>query len=204
MSACVRTCSEGYGRTPQDEDRYARRLRRRGWGVVEAYWDPMPVLDALGGRGWFRSDWEHRNWRNVPGPFYGAQNEDCGLGIFVASRHVVGDGEHGEIVYRQPRAQAEVDAVMQAANEDMWSGYGCDGDDHWTAAAVREWWADRHRVREWALASRLDRLDDPESAAALLDYAAYIDGELDLHLRGYLFWLNERRAPRTGESLPEL
>jgi hypothetical protein len=75
---------------------------------------------------------------------------------------------------------------------------------HWTAATVHEWWAERHLVRAWALGSRLDRPGRPEEAAALQDYADYIDGELAVHLRGYLFWLDERRLPNDGELLPEL
>ncbi|WP_263974182.1 hypothetical protein [Streptomyces albicerus] len=35
-------------------------------------------------------------------------------------------------------------------------------------------------------------------------YAAYLDDGLDSYLRGYLFWLIEKREPRTGEPLPTL
>ncbi|CAM5435811.1 ferredoxin [Streptomyces tanashiensis] len=36
------------------------------------------------------------------------------------------------------------------------------------------------------------------------DFIAYIDDGLETYLRGYLFWLEQRREPRGGEALPRL
>ncbi|MFI0943603.1 hypothetical protein [Streptomyces sp. NPDC021020] len=41
-------------------------------------------------------------------------------------------------------------------------------------------------------------------AAAALEYAAYIEGELASRLRVYLFWLEERRSPTATDRLPVL
>ncbi|MFD9104548.1 hypothetical protein ACFVZN_26135 [Streptomyces virginiae] len=32
----------------------------------------------------------------------------------------------------------------------------------------------------------------------------HIDNGLEAYLRGYLFWLDQRREPRPGEALPRL
>ncbi|MFJ6793891.1 hypothetical protein [Streptomyces sp. NPDC091268] len=88
-------------------------------------------------------------------------------------------------------------------------GYGCDGDAHWTPTAVREWWRDRGRIREYlALQRGRFEADDVTSgqgtAAAARDYAAYLDGDLALHLRAYLFRLEEGRAATPTDLLPRL
>ncbi len=38
----------------------------------------------------------------------------------------------------------------------------------------------------------------------LRDFAAYLDGELETHLRGYAYWLEEHRAPGPTETMPSL
>ncbi|NUS78575.1 MAG: hypothetical protein HOV70_20580 [Streptomyces sp.] len=78
-------------------------------------------------------------------------------------------------------------------------GYAWDGDRHWTPRAVREWWAGRAQVHAW-IESEL--ADDQNEPAALRRYAAYLEDGLETYLRGYLFWLTERREPRRGEPLP--
>jgi hypothetical protein len=46
--------------------------------------------------------------------------------------------------------------------------------------------------------------EERDAAAGLVEYAAYLDGELETHLRGYVFWLMERRTPRADDKLPGL
>ncbi|MFJ2194270.1 hypothetical protein ACIOJE_41125, partial [Kitasatospora sp. NPDC087861] len=98
---------------------------------------------------------------------------------------------------------------------------GWDGDDHWTPGTVREWWRDRSRVREWALAIAADwgaathadwgrngsvkfQGHYHDAARGHLDFAAYIDDGLETYLRNYTFWLDQRRPPRSWEALPTL
>lgn len=194
------------------------------------YWDPLPAaraaetgpLPAPDGGTWLpdpvyggcwnrRSDrWGERDWRNVPGPFYGAGTDSCWMGRLIAPANVLYEDERGaEFVYRQPRDVAETLAVLGAAAQDPMAGYACDGDRHWTPELVRDWWRERARVREWAV--RLDRSwsvsesgEEREAAGGAREYVAHIDGGLADQLRGYVFWLAEGRPARPGESLPGL
>ncbi|GHE67627.1 hypothetical protein GCM10017778_60830 [Streptomyces vinaceus] len=127
------------------------------------YWDPMPTLRACaegeplpGLAQWVPAynatwgarphAWSERNWRNVPGPFYGAATDTCWAGRGVAPDHVLYDDEYGqEFVYRRPRTPEETHRVMAAAWQDPMAGFECDGDAHWTPELVRDWWRDRGR-----------------------------------------------------------
>ncbi|MER5479334.1 ferredoxin [Streptomyces sp. NPDC002734] len=175
---------------------------------MSLYFDPGPLLAE--DRSGFYGKWEERKWLNVPGPFYGAETDNCGTGRLMAPRHVLYESEYfTEYVYRQPRDAEEVRQLVDAAGEDPFGGYGCDGDDHWTPAAVRDWWRDRNRVLEHLRLGRAaweeDDLRHGQGVAeAALDYAAYIEGELAQHLRVYMFWLEERRSPDPGNPLPRL
>lgn len=169
------------------------------------YWNPLPVIaDNLKGV------WEERNWRNTPGPFYGATTDNCWTGRLVAPQHVMYDDDHGrEFIYRQPQNPEEVRRVLDAAIDDPWEGYAADGDDYWTPTSVREWWADRGRLREWAIKladkwSISEVQEEVEAANGALDLVAYLDNGMEAYLRGYVFWLAEGREPFVGEPLPEL
>ncbi|WP_238009947.1 hypothetical protein KZZ52_34965 [Dactylosporangium sp. AC04546] len=177
------------------------------------YWDPMPHLaDARPPDGTFQGRWHERNWRNVPGPFYGASTDNCWVGRLHAPRHVLyGDDDdyEQEFLYRQPRNPAELYAVVTAADEDPMAGWACDGDAHWTPSLVREWWRDRGRLREWAGRKHREWHDAEhaarrEAATGLADYLAYLDGELRDHLRAYMFFLDHRVSPAHPDRLPPL
>ncbi|MFE3186246.1 ferredoxin [Streptomyces violascens] len=175
---------------------------------MEPYFDSVPLLGDA--RASFQGRWSERKWLNVPGPFYGADTDNCGTGRLHAPELVLYEGEYfTEYVYIQPRTREQFQHLVDAAQQDPFSGYGCDGDEYWTPEAVREWWRDRGRIREY-LADRRGtwEADDQKSgqatAAAAHDYAAYIDGELAAHLRLYLFWLDERRPPTLKDTLPQL
>jgi hypothetical protein len=185
------------------------------------YWDPIPaaraasaVLNLPGLRGqsiirpapekFLLGRWEDRNWRNVPGPFYGADTDTCETGPVVAPRHVLADEDGQEFVFRQPRTTAEVESVLDAAWSDPFRGYAGDGHDHWTADGIRAWWADRARLREWAVSSLDTGPHHIDAGPVLNELIAYLDGELASHLRDYLFWLEERRHPTAEITRPDL
>ncbi|WP_198153761.1 ferredoxin [Catenuloplanes japonicus] len=188
------------------------------------YWDPMPTVAASAGlevanlperllgapEAYLRGLWEHRDWRNVPGPFYGAWTDSCWVGREVAPMNVVYEDDFGgEVVYRQPENAAEVRLVLTAAWSDPYRSYAADGDAHWTPALVREWWAARGRLAAWidGLEGRWavsERADEREAAGGLRDFRRYLGGGLEAQLRGYAFWLERRRAPEPGEALPLL
>ncbi|MEU2822783.1 ferredoxin [Streptomyces bacillaris] len=175
---------------------------------MATYFDPLPLLGEA--QAVFRGQWAERLWLNVPGPFYGAGTDNCGTGRMYPPALVLYEGEHfTEYVYRQPRTAQELRQLVDAAEAEVFRAYGCDGDDRWTPETVREWWRDRARIKEY-LATRRPAWEDDDArsgqgtAAAADDYAAYIDGELAAHLRVYLFWLDERRAPTAVDRLPLL
>ncbi len=185
------------------------------------YWDPVPTarrLVAGGGFGHtFRGSWADRNWRNVPGPFYGANTDTMQMGRLDAPDHIAYDDSYGDdcgtdFVYRQPVDARETGNLLAGAFFGH-GGYAMDGDEHWTEAGVREWWSERGRVREWALrvGNRWAGSQHPrywghyrEAGQGLRDYVRYIDDGLGQYLRGYLFWLAEHRVPGAGDALPLL
>ncbi|MEV4192647.1 hypothetical protein [Streptomyces toxytricini] len=112
-------------------------------------------------------------------------------------------------MYRQPQSRAEVHALARAAADDLPAAYACDGDLHWTPAAVREWWQGRGEVEEY-IAAMLTEWEGSgeeeyrEAAEGLRDYEAYLSGGLANDLRAYIFRLEEGRYPRAGDVLPQL
>ncbi|SDX20369.1 hypothetical protein SAMN05421504_102650 [Amycolatopsis xylanica] len=187
------------------------------------YWDPVPVIRESAGvvvpgiavalpepGDYLHGKWEERNWRNVPGPLYGADTDTCWCGRLQAPESVCYDDEYGqEFVYRQPRSRAETYRLLQAAWADPFSGYAMDGDEHWTPESVREWWSERAKLREWtakaaATWATSENKYEIEAAQGLRDFLSYQDTELEGDLRVYLFWLSERRAPGAEEALPTL
>jgi hypothetical protein len=132
---------------------------------------------------YLKGDWADRNWRNVPGPFYGAETDTCECGPSAAPLNVLCDETGQEFIWRQPRSMDELRAVLDAACQDPFNGYGCDGDEHWTPETVLEWWERRERVIDWLAI---------EGRAVVTPFRAYIDGELGDDLRRYADWLSRR------------
>ncbi|WP_174567668.1 ferredoxin [Nocardia altamirensis] len=99
---------------------------------------------------YLRGQWEEREWRNIPGPLYGANTDSCWVGRLVAPNHVTYEEDWGsEVVFRQPSNPHETHQVLSAARSDPYFAYACDGDHHWTLELIREWWAGRARLTEW-------------------------------------------------------
>ena len=186
------------------------------------YWNPLPhitaVFDSEPSHGpWsfadiFQGKWEERNWRNVPGPFYGAMTANCWVGRLHAPRHVLyGDDieYEQEFLYRQPRNSHDLRDVLVAMQDDPWGGWACDGDTHWTPDLVRSWWRERERLREWINAkhrlwSISDHAPEREAAGGLMDYRTYLDGDLAADLRAYVYFLDNGASPTIDDRLPSL
>ncbi|GAA1983136.1 ferredoxin [Catenulispora subtropica] len=175
----------------------------------DGYWDPTPLVpDSTGAEylqgyrlpspdKYLRGRWEDRNWLNVPGPFYGANTDTCATGPTVAPHNILLDDDYQEFVFRQPRNERETLLVLGAAYSDPLSGYASDGDQHWTVDTVRAWWRERARVSEWIVRSG-------DTDGTYSEYSRFLDEGLEGYLRGYLFWLEERRAPDPRDNLPDL
>jgi hypothetical protein len=177
--------------------------------TVSLYWDPITTLTRKQ-RVAFQGQWEDLLWLNVPGPFWTGTTDTCWTGRIAAPDHVLYGGEfQTEFVYRQPRTPTEVSRLAEAARTDPFQGYGLDGDTRWTPDTLRAWWHDRHRISR-----HLDELqqlwaqrnypDDREAITGLHDFAAYLAGPLQEHLRIYLYWLLEHRSPTPNDRLPDL
>lgn len=194
-------------------------------GTGQLYWDPVPWISHLVGHRYLgpRSipaaesifcfgKWEERNWRNVPGPIYGAMTDNCWVGRGSAPRHILYGGDDDceqEFLYRQPRTLHELLEVLDGAWQDPWGGWACDGDEHWTLGLVREWWRERARVEEWIQRKVTEWADvryeqTRDAVVGLRDYSNYLRGDLERHLRAYAFWLEERRCPDLSDALPAL
>ena len=162
------------------------------------YWDARADAERLAAElhaeNFLNGQWKARNGLNVPGPFYGADTDTCLAGFAAAPRHVLFD-EHGmEFVWRQPRNLDEVRAVLDAAYQDPFEGYGCDGDDHWTPELVQEWWDGREQIDE-RLAKGSFPTDECHAEALLEardEYRRYIAEGLYDDLRRYAEWLSGR------------
>lgn len=188
------------------------------------YWDPVPTVatstelpvigaehHVLGDPGdYLRGRWNERDWRNVPGPFYGANTDSCWTGRLIAPDHIVyEDGFGSEVVFRQPRNPCETQLLLTAARADPYCAYAYDGDEHWTLELIRDWWAERAKLAEWLSDlerewSAHDRDQEREAAHGLRAYSNFLEGRLENFLRDYAFWLDNGRPGQPHETLPNL
>jgi hypothetical protein len=149
-----------------------------------------------------KGNWTEKNWLNVPGPFYGAMTDTCQAGPVQAPGNVLFDENFQEFVWRQPRNENEVRDVLNAAYQDPFDGYGWDGDAHWTAAAVFEWWNRRDDVSTWLDQALRDKAfakgAESESRKAVLAglraFRDYLEGALGHDLETYAAWLDAGHA----------
>jgi hypothetical protein len=160
--------------------------------------------------------WEVKIWLNVPGPFYTGWTDTCWTGRLLAPNNVLysGDGDSAceEFIFCQPRDAAELAAVVAAAENEVYAGYACDGDQHWTPALVRGWWAESAAVSEWIHDRQRDqqylRGSDSTGAQTLEDgiraFAAYLEGPLEGDLQRYLFRLETGADATSTDRLPRL
>ncbi|MFD3594103.1 ferredoxin [Nocardia sp. NPDC058640] len=184
------------------------------------YWDPIPVIAASEGAtydntrdflmeapaSFLLGKWANRDWRNVPGPFYGAGTDNCLTGRFTAPAHIVYDDDYYEVIYRQPGNPRETYVLLEAMRQDPYSCYAADGDKHWTLPLIRDWWADRGRLAEWinqAIASQPTG-EHEEDFRGLHAYDTYLTNGLETYLVEYAFWLDNGRPATPDEARPSL
>jgi hypothetical protein len=164
---------------------------------IAAYWDSRAALADLQlpeSKMDLNGRWDERNWRNVPGPFYGADTDTCVCGPSAAPLNVLCDEWGQEFVWRQPRTVKELRAVLDGAWLDPFGGYAADGDDHWTPELVMEWWDGRDRLLDWLASDEAAevRASDDVISRALAEFHDYLNGALHDDLQQYADWLSRR------------
>ena len=188
------------------------------------YWDPIVAMDRIladpppghaapwTALGWnsrdaiFAESWAERDWRNVPGPFYAAETDTCGGGRWCAPDLILVNEHWTEFVFRQPTNSTQVIGLLDAAYDDPFQEYGCDGNDHWTLEAIRAWWADRDRLLQW-IESMVQMMTEQKAVgevASLREYAADIRGPLERQLREYAYWIDNGAPAQPADRLPSL
>jgi hypothetical protein len=160
---------------------------------ADAAWMPVRSL----GQDFFQPAFAKRNPFNVPGPFYGAETDTCCTGPHEAPGNVLLDRDGQEFLFKQPADADELRDVLSAALCECFCGYGADGDDHWTLPLIRDWWRSR-----FDLLAALDGVrGDPGSVKS---WQEFLSGRGEDYLRCYAFFVQERRLPTDGDTLPEV
>ena len=201
--------AEGFKRAASESERFqlqygefAPFLYRPDFDVflrkqVLFFWEPGPANKTF----LDKSRWLKKHRFNFPGPCYAGESDTCGTGIGEAPDNVVNDSWGCEYVFRQPANYYELLCVLNAAAVEVLDSYSADGNDHWTYEACQEWWQGRAQL--------LHDLSRPEVIAAndgqAQRYAAYLQGEAEMDLRRYCYFLEQGVYPPDASTpLPEL
>jgi hypothetical protein len=178
----------------------------------------------------FSGRWDERHPLNTPGRYYGAATDTCCDGPGLAPASLLYDHEGCGFVWRQPRDESEVTALLAGARSDPFAGYADDGDEHWTPTLIRAWWSEQESRRPLvdALVREVagPRPELPNEHADLLfrclpiggysddaraemrsivsAYLTYLNGAMADDLRSYIAYLDTGAWPRSGDTLPQL
>jgi hypothetical protein len=177
----------------------------------EIFMDISSALVRLGmrhGQGVLQGNWDQRGQLNIPGPLYCADVDNSGPGPAEAPNNVFIDNRGFPFIFRQPTNAFGLRQVMLAADNDPFSAYSADGDQHWNRSEIREWWGQRHDLEAQIATLRTVYLDSSREVygylAALDRWQAYLEDGMELYLRVYAFFLEEGRVPQDSDSLPSL
>ncbi len=107
-----------------------------------------------------------------------------------------GSDLYGEFVFRQPTSEAEVEAVVRAAEVNLVRAYAMDGNSHWTRETVSEWW-------RWSKAEQRS-LRKPRPSPEYARWISFMRFDAELYLRRYVVLLETGSAPDRRARLPEL
>ncbi len=140
-------------------------------------------------------DWDQRVAPTPPGVVWSVQSDNCWTGPPTAPFNIGRDDCGFEFVFRQPRSETELGAVMSAYSQETFECYRFDGLERWTAQSAAAWFDSTEPVVLGWL-KHLKRADDEDEGlrnviAAHLDYLSsqeYAEYRVDI-----LAWL--RTAP---------
>lgn len=140
--------------------------------------------------------WHQKNPLNFPGPFYTGETGIRGTGNVEAPFNVLSNTNGCEYVFRQPGNFTALLCVMDAAAIEVSHHYSCNGNQHWTYEACKEWWKQKP---EW-----IRQLQHPEmqksNAGSQQLYIDYLETTAETDLRKYCFFLEHRYYP-TDENI---
>ena len=115
------------------------------------------------------SDWDERTMLTVPGVVWSVSSDTCATGRLSAPDNIAYDHDWREFVFRQPRNEAELVAIMSAESEEVFGCYRFDGLSRWTTRSVGAWCQDLEVLLgylRWTLTTE----PDPEIATGLQQY----------------------------------
>jgi hypothetical protein len=115
------------------------------------------------------SDWDERAILTVPGIVWSVSSDTCATGRLSGPDNIAYDHSWREFVFRQPRNEAELAAIMSADSEEVFGCYRFDGLSRWTSRSVGAWAEDMDVVLgyvRWTLSTE----PDPEMAIGLRQY----------------------------------
>jgi hypothetical protein len=176
----------------------------------EEFWDIADALTQLGVRqneGDIQGRWQDKRSLNTPGPLYSGDVDNSGPGPYEAPNNIFVDDEGYPFILRQPANRFELRQVLLAAYHDPFSGYGVNGNQHWSLASIRDWWRGRHNLH--ALIERsINVLRRPGDdlywyRAAAYRWRKYLQDGMESYLRQYAFFLEEGRLPAHDDVLPD-
>jgi hypothetical protein len=192
----AQTLKERYG-----EDFTAFLYRRDLYDVLNR--EALPLLQPTANNDFLaRSYWAKKHPFNFPGPFYTGETDTCGTGVPEAPDNILFDDYCCEYIFRQPRNYEEFIAVKDAAAVEVFDSYACDGSEHWTGQACREWWQNREEIIQRLLHDPEYRKQNGERGTLYVDY---LNSAARRDLQKFVFFLeNGRYPPEEGTLLPEL
>ena len=179
----------------------------------DIFLDVTTALETLGhrhGDEYFQGKWEEKHWMNTPGPIYCGDTDNCGTGPDAAPYNVALDEHSYQIIYRQPINLNELSQVWDAAWADPFSGYGADGNLHWTRETIKTWWTEQKPKVEQEVRRLINIrlvLNTNNTQAYYRElrwWQGYLQTGLYKYLQVYAFFLDNGRIPTESERLPEL
>lgn len=146
-----------------------------------------------------KTGWSVKGELNFPGPFYTGETDTCGTGIIECPNNVIFDEDCMEHVMIQPRNKVELLQLGNAAAVEVFCGYYCDGNKHWTVQLARNWWSNRYDILEHLKNDKLAETNCNQEKR----YKHYLESSAEMDLRRYCFFLENGFYP-TDQKLPEL
>lgn len=148
---------------------------------------------------------DHNHWPNInpynfPGPFYTGESDTCGTGIVQAPDNVANDINYCEYVFKQPTNYYEFLCLLNAAAVEVRDSYSSNGNDCWTHEACKTWWRSRTVLMRALARPEVIRVNNGQAQL----YLDYLNGDAEMDLRRYCFFLLHGIYPDDQAVLPEL